>query len=35
MKLSYKLQSELSCILGDWLLLSELHLIERSIAARV
>ncbi len=35
MKLGFKLQSELGYVLGDWLLLSELHLIERSIAARV
>ena len=35
MRLSYKPQSELSHTLGDWLLLSESHLIECDIAARV
>ena len=35
MNLNCKVQSELSCVLGDLLLLSELRLIVRSIAARV
>ncbi len=35
MRMSCNPQSELSCILGDWLLLSESHLIAYSIAARV
>ena len=35
MRLGYKPQSVLSYALGDWLLFSESHLIERNIAARV